>query len=315
MRGSYYDLLRVSSTASREEIKARYLVLMRRYHPDVNQSPLAHARAAELNEAFRILMDGDLRAGHDAELAQRRRDVVTARAVSLSRGSRSRALVVRRRRPLLRRYGAQLALAVVLAATIVAGWEIERRLLLRPDAAFSAVSIDNDNSEAKQAIAALKAASVREAEAMPPVSSTAIMGAMDAFRRMAADGDMVKARAFSERCHTQRADIDTWDALDLCVAFDQAVFMRYGKDLSVPAANYFVDRHDDAAHLYMSRIPSMDAIGMRLDQIRGRVAPKPDQKLQARTAQALHRIAKYGWKFARSIFIEDNERGSRSHDF
>jgi curved DNA-binding protein len=70
--GSYYDLLGVPVTADQGAIRARYLLLMRRHHPDVNRSPTAHARAAELNEAFRSLVEPDLRARYDAALAAQR---------------------------------------------------------------------------------------------------------------------------------------------------------------------------------------------------------------------------------------------------
>lgn len=315
MRSSYYKLLRISPAASREEIKARYLELMLRYHPDINRSPAAHARATEINEAFRILMDADLRAQHDAELAQRRRDAVTARTISLSRGARSSALTMRRRRPLLRRYAAHLVFAAVLAAATGTGWHIEQRLLVSPSAAFSIADSGAGNEEAVQAVAALNAATAREARAMPPVSRAAIADAMDALQRITAAGDMTQARLFSERCHAQTAEIGTWDALDQCVAFDQAVFMRHGSDRLMADADYFMDRHDHAAHLYVTKVPSMDAIGMRLKQIRRMVAPEPDQRLEARTAQAVHSIAKHGWKFARSLFSEQEEHRSRPHDF
>jgi hypothetical protein len=94
----------------------------------------------------------------------------------------------------------------------------------------------------------------------------------------------------------------TWDALDFCVAFDQAAYLD---DRQLPAGvsareGYFVDRHDSAAHLYIARISSMDAIGRRLDYIRSRAGPAPDAALRTPTERVLHGIAKRGLKLIRS---------------
>jgi hypothetical protein len=129
--GSYYDLLGVPVTADQGAIRARYLLLMRRHHPDVNRSPTAHARAAELNEAFRSLVEPNLRARYDAELVAQRVCSVAARAISLSRGSRSRGreVLVRRRTSRLKGYATWLVLATVLSVTVLTGWQVRRDLL------------------------------------------------------------------------------------------------------------------------------------------------------------------------------------------
>ena len=325
MRGSYYDVLGVSPTADPEEIRARYLLLMRRYHPDVNRSPLAHARAAQIGEAFQTLADTTLRARHDAALAQQRLEAVSARAVILHRGrNRLRSVAGRRGRLPWRYSGARLGLVALLVATAITGWQIKQRLIGGGGAVSPLASEDDTHSEARRAVAALNAASAREAQMMPPVSPDAVSSGVGAFRRIAADGDPARARVFSERCHAVAADAATWDALDSCVAFDQAAFVRYGKNpaAAVASAAYFVDRHDRAAHLYVSRLSSMDAIGVRLDQIRSKVAPLRDDRLQARTARMLRRIAKRGWKLAtsaRNAFdlsrVEQLESSDRARDF
>jgi len=52
-----YDVLGVSRSASKEEIKAAYRKLAKRYHPDLNDgSPVADAKMKELNEAYTILV-------------------------------------------------------------------------------------------------------------------------------------------------------------------------------------------------------------------------------------------------------------------
>lgn len=302
MRGSYYDVLGVVSTASDAEIRARYLRLIRHYHPDHNQSALAHARAAALNEAFHVLSDPKLRSWHDAQLAAQHQDAMADRARDLAQQG-GRALVVRRgRRTLLQRYGARLALIILLVGTGIAGWQIEDRLLGgdTPPAVSDSSDGDGDGGEARRAVQALTAATAREAQTMPPVSSSAVARGVGAYLRIAANGDGPSARSFSERCHAQAANADNWELLDFCVAFDQAA-LAGATGTTKPAienTGYFVDRHDRAEHLYISRVSSLDAIEGRLGQIRSQVTALQAATTRTPTAQVLHRISKKGWKIA-----------------
>jgi DnaJ-domain-containing protein 1 len=65
-----YVILNVARAASAEEIRAAYLSLAARYHPDQHQGnpleELASARMAEINRAYEILSDPSRRAAHDA---------------------------------------------------------------------------------------------------------------------------------------------------------------------------------------------------------------------------------------------------------
>jgi molecular chaperone DnaJ len=54
-----YEVLGVSRGATKEEIKAAYRKLAKRYHPDLNNgSPAADAKMKELNEAYTLLVKG-----------------------------------------------------------------------------------------------------------------------------------------------------------------------------------------------------------------------------------------------------------------
>ena len=67
-----YEQLEVSPAASEDQIRAAYLGLIARYHPDRHAghplSGLAAERAAELNGAYRILSDPGRRAAYDEDL-------------------------------------------------------------------------------------------------------------------------------------------------------------------------------------------------------------------------------------------------------
>lgn len=71
----YYRVLGVPEDADTETVKRAYRRLARRLHPDVNRSADAKERMSELNEAYRIISDAELRAEYDA---RRRRGVPEA---------------------------------------------------------------------------------------------------------------------------------------------------------------------------------------------------------------------------------------------
>ncbi len=61
----YYAILGVAPGAHYAVIQAAYRDLMRRFHPDVNASAEADARAKAINEAYACLRDEARRAGYD----------------------------------------------------------------------------------------------------------------------------------------------------------------------------------------------------------------------------------------------------------
>jgi molecular chaperone DnaJ len=61
----YYELLGVSRTASKEEIKRAYRKLARKYHPDVCKEPECEEKFKEINEAYQTLIDDEKRRLYD----------------------------------------------------------------------------------------------------------------------------------------------------------------------------------------------------------------------------------------------------------
>jgi curved DNA-binding protein CbpA len=74
---NYYDLLSVARDAPADEIKTAFRREIARYHPDkvqhlgVEFQEMAATMAADLTEAYRILMDPALRAKYDGDLGTR----------------------------------------------------------------------------------------------------------------------------------------------------------------------------------------------------------------------------------------------------
>ncbi|HEY9851479.1 MAG TPA: molecular chaperone DnaJ [Leptolyngbyaceae cyanobacterium] len=61
----YYETLGVSRTADKEEIKRAYRRLARKYHPDVNKEAGAEERFKEINRAYEVLSEPEMRARYD----------------------------------------------------------------------------------------------------------------------------------------------------------------------------------------------------------------------------------------------------------
>lgn len=61
----YYEVLGVSRTVTKEELKKQYRSLARQYHPDVNAEPDAGERFKEISEAYEVLYDDDKRSAYD----------------------------------------------------------------------------------------------------------------------------------------------------------------------------------------------------------------------------------------------------------
>ncbi|MDT8305298.1 MAG: molecular chaperone DnaJ [Anaerolineae bacterium] len=61
----YYEVLGISRTATKEEVKKAYRRLARQYHPDVSKEDGAAEKFKELSEAYEVLSDDNKRAAYD----------------------------------------------------------------------------------------------------------------------------------------------------------------------------------------------------------------------------------------------------------
>lgn len=65
MARDYYEILGVSRNADKDEIKRAYRRLARKYHPDVNKEDGAEERFKEINRAYEVLSEPEVRARYD----------------------------------------------------------------------------------------------------------------------------------------------------------------------------------------------------------------------------------------------------------
>lgn len=65
MARDYYEVLGVSRGADQDEVKRAYRRLARKYHPDVNKDPGAEDTFKEINRAYEVLSEPEIRARYD----------------------------------------------------------------------------------------------------------------------------------------------------------------------------------------------------------------------------------------------------------
>jgi molecular chaperone DnaJ len=65
MARDYYEILGVSRNADADELKRAFRRLARKYHPDVNKEPGAEEKFKEINRAYEVLSEAELRARYD----------------------------------------------------------------------------------------------------------------------------------------------------------------------------------------------------------------------------------------------------------
>lgn len=63
MPKSYYDILEISNESNQSEIREKYLLLSKKYHPDKNNNN--HEKYQEINEAYSILSNEIKRKEYD----------------------------------------------------------------------------------------------------------------------------------------------------------------------------------------------------------------------------------------------------------
>ena len=280
-----YQVLNVAPDAEPEVIDAAYRVLMKKYHPDklAGGAPLSESKAAEINDAFRILRDPAKRARHDAD--EKARKPVTAgadwafdpsrgapfatkpeSAASPARATRPppppppymRSLVVmpqRRNAPRIVGWASLLAVLVLIAIAIAQG---------QGAGLLGVGSVEKFKSGAW-----MTGGQPARFRSQAPVSRDRIEQALVEFDRVRSVYGPVGVLAYSDACFDAQSRSRNLSDLDFCVAFDHAA--NAADDVSeVPGAQRLTADQLDSHHIAKAELSPQDygRIEGRLSEIK-----------------------------------------------
>jgi curved DNA-binding protein CbpA len=86
---NYYDILKVSKTASQREIRDSYKSLIKKYHPDIYTGNHEYAEqiTKELNDAYSVLSNSESRHNYDLTLEEPQEAVIYSDKTSATKNS------------------------------------------------------------------------------------------------------------------------------------------------------------------------------------------------------------------------------------
>jgi curved DNA-binding protein CbpA len=285
---SPYEVLNVSPDAEPEVIEAAYKVLMKKYHPDklAGGPPLSESKAAELNDAFKILRHPGRRARHDADEKARR--PVTGGADWTFDGSRGgvpfaprSAVPPPRPAPPPRRNTGRL----------IAGWTAIVAAVAAIGLAYAATRQASSNGLGAGIRAAADEMADTAAGDRRPVSERRIDEALVKFERVRALYGSAGVAAYSDACFDAQRRTRDLDDFDFCVAFDHAASAFDGttqEPFQVFPPRFseaqLASRHSGAAKLQPQ---DYEALEDRMNDIRtltyGAIADKAEEPAPAAT--------------------------------
>ena len=267
-QSSYYDLFGVSRSATANEIRAAYVALMKKYHPDAAGAgdAVADQRVALLNRCYSVLKDPLKRAEYDAKLALKSREI---HAVSRFQEQK----VVQSPGPLHSRWAVLLLVFAAAAAVIAAQFGNQ----WQTDIGSSAASLFGW-SPMDQPTAVMR-----------PVPSSDIDRALKLATAVSAD----RAVAISMDCFDAARSQQNTDSAQLCVIFDDAFLYWSNNGSTDTLPLYFRDEVTRMRHLNALAV-STDRAERRLDELRditfhrllAQLAPSQDPKPEPKSVTA-----------------------------
>jgi hypothetical protein len=266
----YYAILGVAPTSDDVVIRAAYRALMLKYHPDTNADARSTLKAAQINEAYKVLSDTSERARYD-ELRNgpegQSTDAAASQATPTWEGAETRTRVV------------SWIIIGIIALGVVASLGDQK---VSPQAATKrtgpAIAASPPPMEtASLPVTAPVATSTRD---LPPdlqSPKTIAFADMEAaavqFDRVLQRRGIWGAKFFSQGCHRGFVRRPSWTAADRCAAFDFAAAhidsgMNTVSKGAIRQNDYFIFEDENQADNYAPFNASPDQINDRLARIR-----------------------------------------------
>lgn len=242
--GEHYRTLGVTPDCDDVVIHAAFRALLKKFHPDVDNSTIAAVKAAKISEAFAVLGTPQKRAAYDRKL---RRSVggwqpahiieeppspanagqvwsnwLDHLAVPAPMPSRMKTLLG----GITTGVATTLGILIVCGGTIAAYDRVSGALQPAEETMAGGVS---DNEGTQPGIASVSAELIRTGIGKerrfpldPPLQPEDIDAASGKLRRAGSGDGLTSAMKYSARCHRSAASGISWRARDYCAAYDFA---------------------------------------------------------------------------------------------
>lgn len=259
MTRTHYEIFGVERSATREEIRAAYLALVKQHHPDVigRRGTATPDTIALLNRCYAVLKDPRKRAQYDAQLVRESSHTQLTPYVR-------RELVAQRAQSAQRQWRVPLAIAAIAALALVA--QLARASM--GDGAYAAGSLlawtrPADDLQLERPLRAADIAN--QAQLATTVSADIAIGV-------------------SKHCFDTARETDDITAAKLCIIFDDAfLYWRQNADDYDSMPLYFRDE--------ITRMRHLDAVGGASDDSDRTLAQLRDLTFRALLSQLRHEAA------------------------
>lgn len=270
---THYQILGVHSQSEPASIRAAYLSLMKRHHPDSRGAGESYgADVYRINLAYSVLRDAGRRAHYDAELLRER-----MWAAGIPGHDRRVPVLIpqRRRRSVLRE--AILLVAGVMVFAVMSGDVADPGLRMDPGLSLREAFVSP--AEAAPAIVRPGGADVPE---LDPGIEDVVM--------IAAAVSLDDARSSSMRCFYEIHSDPALSSADRCIAFDLAFsYWHEGEFSGRPSEAYFQPSVTYRRHIRALDLVSRDEPTHRLDAIRAKTFSTLVDILDARSGGKIRR--------------------------
>lgn len=267
----YYAVLGVAPTSDDVVIRAAYRALMLKYHPDTNTDARSTLKAAQINEAYKVLSDAFKRAQYDKLRSE------TQGPSAASNDSKANSAGDK---PDLRRHPGSWLFIGVLGLAVVASLDEKQT----PTATAKRSSLTMITAAAVAPVGlpptpATAPVPSPTSDVPPDLQSPKAMAFEDMeaaavrFDRVLQRGGIVGAKAFSQGCHRGFALRPNWTTADRCAAFDfAAAAIDNGMNIVskgvVRKNDYFIFEDENQADNYALFKATPELVNDRLARIR-----------------------------------------------